>query len=288
MTKSLTCVAGYWGIAPSRASTAGIGILFLPGYGAIAGMFAWFFARFRLHQSILIRSAAWLCIMTSLAVPALLINGGFREQAKNSERNRLQAENSRKIAKNTAAIQHLLMANPGHEMTALEAEIAKHHDDRTFLIPALKIEFVSPATLDRYSRLSDLGVVLSVARNQRTCGDTLDWIYHNSSYPPYFFDALAENKNTNADTLRRLYEHPEPQMLLGRSLSRNPSAPRDLLEKLADSDDIPTWQNLLRNPALDCSLLRKVKASEDRFHHTDDVVSRATMQSLEARLCAAN
>ena len=111
----LTCVAGYWSITQSRASTAGIGILFLPGFGAIAATLAWLFARFRLHPSILIRSAAWLCIMASLAVPALLVNGGFREQAKNSERDRLQAENYRKIAENTTAIQHLLLVNPGQE-----------------------------------------------------------------------------------------------------------------------------------------------------------------------------
>ena len=278
-----TLAAGYWSITRSRSSTAGIGVLFLPGFGAVAALLAWLFARFRPHQEVWMRCVAWLCILTSFALPALLVFGGFREQDRNRERDRLQAENSRKIGENTAMIRQLLRDNPGHEAAALEAEIDKHRDDRTFLIPALETEFVSSGLLDRYSRFHDLGVVLAVARNQRTQADTLDWIYRNSSYPPYFFQALAENKNTNVEILRKLSEHPEPHMSLAGSLSRNPSTPRDILERVAASDDVWALRGLLENPSLDCELLRKVRRSLERSPRAADY--RTSMSARESRLC---
>jgi len=281
----ITIAAGYWSIAQSRSSTAGIGFLFLPGYGAIAAVLAWVFARFGHDVNKRISAAGWLCLLASLAFPVALIYGGIRLQQKNRARDREQAENLRRIGQNTATIRQLLRENPGSETAALETEIAKHPADRTFLIPALGTEFVSEATLERFSRSPDFGVVLEVARNQRTPSATLAWIYRSSSYPPLFFQALAENKNTNQEILRKLYEHPEPQGPLGRSLSNNPSVPRDILEKLADSPDPYTLQGLLRNPALDCPLLRKVQRSAAQATRQDYL--RSTIATLELRLCSA-
>ena len=286
LTFCSTAAAGFWSIAQSRASTAGIGVLFLPGYGAVAGLLAWLFARFRQHPNTSGRAAAWLCILASVGLPVVLVTGGFREQAKNRERDRKYADDSRRMGENRASIRELVRQNPGRETAALEAEIEKHRGDRTFLIPALEMEFVSEDTLDRLSRSSDLGIVLMVARHQHARAQTLDWIYRNSTYPPYFFQALAENKNTNAEILRKLFSHPEPQFSLAAPLSRNPSTPRDILEKLANSADIQTLQGLLKNAALDCELLRKVKGSVARSNRPDDQFSTATVASLELRLCS--
>jgi hypothetical protein len=81
---------------------------------------------------------------------------------------------------------------------------------------------VSEATLDRLASNSDLSVVLRVSTNPRTRPDTLERIYRTTSYPPYFFQALAEHRNTPVEILRRLATDPEPLVSLDSALAREP------------------------------------------------------------------
>jgi hypothetical protein len=283
----VTLAAGWWSIRQSRASTAGIGFLFLPGFAALSGALAWLFARLRRNPWPATRAAAWLCLLASVGLGVSIFVGGIQERTKNDSRDRQQAESLRSIVDNRLKIARLIQENAGNESAVLDAEIEKHRGDRTFLIPALETAFVSEDRLDQLSAHDDLYVVLSVARNPHTRSDTLERIYRKSSYPPYFFQALAEHKNTPIDILRTLASHSGPITMLDRSFARNPSAPRDILERIAGSGDVYALQNLLGNAALDCVLLRKAAARLRLADRNEIQLSDATIASLEARLCVA-
>ena len=281
----VTAATGYWSIRQSRASTAGIGFLFLPGAIALSGSLAALFDWWRRDRRPTARAAAWLSLLASVGIVISFCVGGLQEREKNAGRDRLQAENRRSIDENHLKIAQLIRENPGNEIEALDTEIDKHRGDRTFLIPALETPFVSEDRLDQLSAHDDLNVVLSVARNPRTRSDTLERIYRKSSYPPYFFQALAEHQNTPVDILRSLARHPEPIGSLDRALARNPSAPREVLDKIAGTGDVYALRNLLANAALDCELLRKAAARLGPADRNDIHSSAATIASLEARLC---
>ena len=283
----MTVATGYWSIRQSRASTAGIGFLFLPGASALSGSLAALFDWWRRDPRPIARAAAWLPLLASVGIVVSFCVGGLQEREKNASRDRLQAEYRRLIDENHLKIAQLIRENPGNEIAALDTEIDKHRGDRTFLIPALETPFVSEDRLDQLSAHDDLNVVLSVARNPRARSDTLERIYRQSSYPPYFFQALAEHKNTPVDILRSLARHPEPIGSLDVALARNPSAPRDVLDKIAGSGDVYALRSLLSNAALDCELLRKAAARLSSADRNDIQSSAATIASLEARLCVA-
>ena len=284
----VTMAAGYWSIVQSRSSTAGIGVLFLPGAGALSGALATLFGRLRVDPRPGFRIAAWLLLLASAGVAASFGVGGTRERAKNRDRDQQQVEQERRIAENRRAIELLLRDNQGREGAALDAEIGRHRGDRTFLIPALEMPFVSEEVLDGLSANDDLGVVLTVARNPRTRSDTLERIYRTSSYPPYFFQALAAHKNTPLAILRRLADQPAPMNaeMIDRTMAANPSAPRDVLDKVAGSNDVYALRNLLGNPALDCALLRKAEARLGPGDRSEVHSSDETIAALNARLCA--
>jgi len=252
-----TFAAGYWAIWQSRASTAGIGFLFLPSAAALSGGLALLFGRLRLHPLSALRTAGWLCLAASGALAGWIVVGGVQERAKNDERDRRQAESVRAIDENRVRIARIVQEHPGNESAALDAEIERHRTDRTFLIPALETSFVSAETLDRLASDSDLTIVLWVARNPRTRSETLERIYRTSRYPRYFFQALAEHKNT----------------------------PRDVLDAIAGSGDVFVLRRLLGNPALDCALLRKAAARLSSADRNDVQSSDATIAGLETRLC---
>lgn len=282
----LTFAAGYWSIRQSRASTAGIGFLFLPSIAALSGGLALVFARLRRDSRSVLRAAAWLCLMASASLAGWLCVAGVQERAKNDERDRRQAESLRAIDENRVRIARIIQEHAGNETAALDAEIDKHRRERTFLIPALETSFVSEETLDRLASDGDLNVVLWVSRNPRTRSDTLERIYRTSSYPPYFFQALAEHKNTPVEILRTIATHPEPLPPLDAALARNPSAPREILDRIAGSGDVFALRNLLGNAALDCALLRKVAARLGATDRNEGRSSEATIASLDARLCS--
>jgi hypothetical protein len=226
-----------------------------------------------------------LCLLASVGLAGWPCWAGIQERAKNNQRDRRQAESLRAIEENRVGIARLFQEHAGDESTALDAEIERHRTERTFLIPALETSFVSEETLDQLASDSDLTVVLSVSRNPRTRSDTLEKIYRTSNYPPLFFTALAEHRNTPVDILRTMATHPDPWPSLDRALARNPSVPRDVLDRIADSGDVFTLRHLLGNVALDCGLLRKAAARLSSADRNDVQSSDTTIAALERRLC---
>jgi hypothetical protein len=283
----MTITVGWWSILQSRSSTAAIGVLFLPGAGGLSGLLGLAFGRLRISPQPVVRALAWLCLFAGGGVTIAYGLGGIRERMMNRDRDRAEVESRRLMEENRRKIAELVRVDVRLSGAVLDAEIEKHRHDRTFLIPALETSSVSEDMLDRLSGDDDMGVVLMVARNSRTRSATLERIYRASRYPPYFFDALAENRNTPVTVLQDLAAHPAPMdpQLLDRTLARNPSVPRDMLNRIAGSSDVYALRNLLGNPALDCDLLRRAAerlGSVDRSN-----VSAATIGALRARLCQA-
>jgi hypothetical protein len=200
-----------------------------------------------------------LCLAASVGLAGWIGVGGIQERAKNDDRDRWQAERLRAIEANRITIARIVHEHAGNESASLDAEIEQHRTDPTFLIPALETSFVSEEELDRLASDNDLTVVSWVSRNPRTRSDTLERIYRTSSYPTYFFQALAEHRNT----------------------------PRDILDAIAASGDVFVLRHLLGNPSLDCALLRKTAARLSPADRNDARSSDATIASLETRLCAA-
>jgi hypothetical protein len=199
-------IAGAWAILQSRSSTAGIGFLFLPAAGALAGALGWAFGNLRKAQILPLRAAGWVCLLAALALPAWQIVGGVKTIALNQRRDAEQAAHAAEIAKNRALIAAALAQNPGREAETLERMIAEHSTERAFLIPALESRWVSPATLDRMAGSTDLGIVLQAVRHPNCPPATLARVYRTSSYPGYFEQALLANANTPADIRREIEE----------------------------------------------------------------------------------
>jgi hypothetical protein len=288
---AVTFAAGYWSILQSRASTAGIGFLFLPGAGALSGLLAALFARLRTHPKPANRTAAWLCLAGSLGVGTSFGIGGLQERAKNRGRDREQVEHRRSFDEDRLRIAEMMQKNPGTESTALDAEIERHIGDQSFLTAAVETAYVSEDRLDQLSTRD--GLVLSVARNPRTRSDTLERIYRKSAGATHGyqmlpeFQALAAHKNTPLDILRAIANGPESNPLIDRALAGNPSAPRDVLDKIAGSGDVYMLRSLLGNAALDCGLLRKAAARLGPGDRNEVRSTDAAIASLEARLCVA-
>jgi hypothetical protein len=230
-----TLIAGFWSILQSRSSTAGIGLLFLPGVASLSALPAAAFAAWRVSTRRGMRAASLVALIASIVAPTAVVFSGFENRAKNARADRAYAEDERAIAANRVRIAALLRAQPGEEESVLSAEIAAHRHDRTVLIPALETAFVPEDMLDALSRESDLGIVLMVANNRRTRAETLEHIDRRATYPPYFFQALAANPHTPQPVLRELAHRSSENSGIAPALTHNPSTPPDVLNAIRSS-----------------------------------------------------
>jgi hypothetical protein len=203
-------IAGAWATLQSRASTAGIGFLFLPAMASLAGTLGWAFANLRGARTLPLRAAGWVCLLAAFALPAWQILAGKQTIQLNQRGDAEQAAHVREIEKNRALINAALAQNPGRETETLERMIAERAKERAFLIPALESRWVSSATLDRMADSTDLGIVLQAVRHPNCPPATLARVYRTTPYPGYFAQALLANPNTPADILRELQEKRGP------------------------------------------------------------------------------
>jgi len=285
---------GYWSILQSRASTAGIGVLFLPAAGALSGLLAVTFARLRQNPRLPIRIAAWLCLAAGLASPVSSVVGTFRMRAMYRDADRRSEANRQTIAETREKIELLMLESPGRETAVLDAEIDRHRDDSLFMTAALETAFVSEERLDQLA--ADNHLLMLIARNRRTRSDTLEKIFRKKMDDPkkYFwigrseFQAMAGHKNTPAAILQMIADDPKRfEGTYDYQFATNPSTPRGVLARIADTANVHMLQALMGNAALDCELVRTIAARlgpDDRneVHSTDEAIAER-----ERRLCAA-
>jgi hypothetical protein len=104
--------AGAWAILQSRSSTAAIGYLFLPLWGAMAGLLGLGGGRLWARPGIVARALAVACLAGALAIPVLLLVDGRRRNAPSRERVVTRRARDPRIAGMRAGISSML-ATPG-------------------------------------------------------------------------------------------------------------------------------------------------------------------------------
>jgi len=230
---ALSVAAGYWAITRSRSSTAAIGILFLPFYGAVAGALGWAGGVLRRSETRGWRPVGWVCLLGAAGIVALLVAGGFQSMKLNERRDTQQLTLTRAVEAERAAIRNMLQLNSGREAEVLNQAIADRMNDRAFLIAALESPFVSADRLDQLADSKDLGMELQVARNPNCRGATLARLYRTSPYPAYLYQALAAHPRTPPDILRDIYSHRQMISGLDQWFVKNPATPNDILDEIA-------------------------------------------------------
>ena len=281
---------GVWAILQSRSSTAGIGFLFLPLLGVLAGFLGLAFGRWRLAPEPAKRAVAWVALAGALLLVSFNLVDGAQTRVKNRVRDDKQAEFSAAVGHNRDSITAALKQNPGRERAWLDSSIRARMNDRAFLLAALPNDSISPAILDTLANSNDLGIALEAVRNPNTTGETLERVYHAKTYPDYFFQALAAHHNTPPDVLRELYRRPRTISGLDIWFAGNPSTPKEILSEIArTTSDRNVANALVNNTALDCPILTQLAANLMKRQNRDaDNPEVARVTELVPVLCQKN
>lgn len=283
----LTLGIGLWAIFQSRASTAAIGLLFLPFYGVFSGGMAWLYRNLIYAENRLLRAMSWLSLALSLAMPVWLVYSGLDTIALNRSRDAQHRAGMAEIENNRQQIKASLANNPGRETEIVEGLIREHGSNRNFILPLLETHHVTSATLARLAASDDLGVALSAVRNPACPSEALARVYQTHSYPDYFFQAVAAHSNAPPDILLDLYRRPATIMGLDRSFAINPATPHEILVEIAGrTNESFVVQQLLQNPKLDCTLLPAIEAALHRSERPTDSYSQRRLSELRGGVCA--
>jgi hypothetical protein len=280
-------VTGIWSIDQSRSSTAGIGFLVIPMFGALGGFLGLAFGRYRTSTDLSWRIGAWLGLACALVLISFNIYGGRQEISKNKGRDKTQEAFRAEISRDRDSITAALKANPGHARAWLDSSIRTRMTDRAFLLAAIPNDSVSPEILDTLANSSDFGIALEAVRNPNTRPETLERVYRTKSYPDYFFQALAAHRHTPPKVLLELYRRPQTITGLDIWFAGNPSTPKEILEQISrTATDRSVIAALLENPSLDCRMLSQLAVTTmRRQNHDADNPNVARVSELVPKLC---
>ena len=283
---ALAAGSAYWSITQSRSSTAGIGILGLPLMLALGGFLGLAFGRWRASTHGFRSVGALLSLGGAVLLIAFNIREGWKTIGKNQVRDVQQAAHSAEIDRDRALIAAGLAKNENRQRAYLDSSIRARMSDRAFLIAALENDSISPAILDTLANSNDPGIALQVVRNASTGGATLARVYTTSSYPDYFFQALAENPRTPPEIIRELYNKPRTISGLDYWFAQNPATPREILDKISKTTKEPTVMSaLLQNPVLDCALLEQAARTVAATPPNPAYQNEARIEELRPTLC---
>ena len=268
----ITIAAGSWAILQSRASTAGIGFVFLPTLAALAGGLALAYSASRRARSGVLRLLGVTALLASGVPAALALRDGVRTIARNAHRDEEQARRDSALARHRARLDTLLATSGDRGAATLEAELRAHRDDRELVLAALERSQISPALLDSFAHSPDLGIALQAVRNPRTTSATLETIYHTHPNRTYFLQALAGHANAPPSLLREIRAlRPAPITGLDIWFAGNPSTPTDVLRDVArTTESIDAMRTLLQHPALDCAMIEDATRGPAVRSHPDD------------------
>ncbi len=284
---ALAAGTAYWSITQSRSSTAGIGILGLPLMLALGGFLGLAFGRWRASTHGGRSVGALLSLGGAVLLIAFNLREGRKTIGKNQVRDVQQAAHSAEIERDRALIAAGLAKNENRQRAYLDSSVRTRMNDRAFLIAALENDSISPAILDTLANSNDLGIALQTVRNGSTSGATLARVYKTSSYPHYFFQALAENPRTPPEIIRELYTKPRTISGLDYWFAQNPATPRDILDKISKtSKEATVISALLQNPVLDCVLLEQAARNVAVTPPNPAYQNDARIEELRPTLCA--
>jgi hypothetical protein len=272
LVAAATFGAGMWEIRQSRASTAAIGLVFLPTLAAVAGILALAYSASRGADSRLIRRLGIAALVASALPAVIALRGGRSTISRNTIRDADQARRDSAYARYRARLDTMLPTIPDRAADTLQALLRANRDDRELVLAALERPQVPAALLDTFARSPDLGIALQAVRNLNASSETLERIYRTHQYRDYFLQALAEHPNTPAPILREIHAlRPAPITGLDIAFAANPSSPTDVLLDLArTSENIEAVRTLLRHPALDCAMTEGVVRGPAVRSHPDD------------------
>lgn len=268
---------GAFAILQSRSSTSGIGFIFLPDIALVPGLIG--LALGRAHGVYLLARQSQSPTATprrNMIILGVFLLMPFVWQAyaalqtisKNKARDGEYARQSIAIKDNAKELAGLLSASPGRESDILRQEAA-NTNDRTLLIPIAESTFASADLLETLSRSADSGVVQAVVRNTNTAGKTLEWVYRNHSYPPFFYMSLSGNTSTPEAILRELYGKRAENGGIAWNLARNPSLPDDILTQLTFEQDKYLLRDILNRAQLSCAQVSNVVDTANRIRDAD-------------------
>jgi hypothetical protein len=255
-----TIAAGAWALVQSRSSTAGIGFLFLPVLGSIAGLSALAYTESRRAESPVLR-ALGLAALVGTGVPMVVeLRAGRATIARNASRDADQARRDSAYARYRVQLDAILATSGDRARDTVEALLRTRRDDRELVLAALERPQVSAPLLDTFARSPDLGIALQAIRNPNTSPGTLERIYRTHEYRNYFLQALAAHPNTPPAVLREINAlRPAPITGLDIWFAGNPSTPEDVLLDVArTTESLDAVRTLLRHPALDCAMIEGV------------------------------
>lgn len=284
----LAAGSAFWAITQSRSSTAGIGFLGLPFIGAIGGFLGLAFGRWRSSTDAGRSVGALAGLGGAVLLVAWNIREGTKTLATNEVRDERQVAHSAEIERDRALIAAGLGQNEHRQRVYIDSSIRARINDRAFLIAALENDSVSPAVLDTLATSGDLGIALQAVRNPSTSRATLRRVYLTHSNPNYFLQALAAHPNTPPEIIREIYTKPRTITGLDIWFARNPSTPRDILDRISKtSKERSVISELLQNPVLDCALLEQAAGNVAAAPHEPADYVTARIEEARPELCAS-
>jgi hypothetical protein len=283
----LTFGAGAWAILQSRASTAGIGFIFLPVLAALSGTLALGYAASRRSEHAALRALGMVALVAT-AVPAVIsVRDGLVTGERNATRDAEQARRGARLDAQRARLDSAIASAGDGAADTVNAMLRARLDDRELVLAALERPIVSAALLDSFARSPDLGIALQAVRNRNTSPSTLESIYRTHVNRMYFLQALAGHANTPPAVIREIHGI-RPVQITGLDIwfAGNPSAPVDVLRAVArESDSIHAVRALLQHPALDCAMVESVARGPAVRAHADDADVAARIAEARAARC---
>jgi len=284
---AITIAVGAWAILQSRASTAGIGFIFLPILGCAAGGLVLAYLASRRAQSGIVRTVG-LAALVAAAVPAVAaLRGGRASIARNQSRDADQVRRDSAYARHRVRLDTVLAGSGDRAADTLEALAREHAADRELVLAVLERPEAPATLLDTFAHSPDLGIALQAIRNPNAQPETLERIYRTHQYRDYFLQALAAHANTPPAILREIRAlRPAPITGLDIWFAGNRSTPTDVLLDVArTSESIDAVRTLLQHPALDCGMIEGVARGPALRAHADDADVAERLATLRATKC---
>lgn len=262
---ALCLAAGVWAITRSRASTAAIGFLFLPYTAMLVGLLGLAFGYGRSAKYLGARIAGWASLaIAALIIGSLLMSGKESIQLNTARQTEAEAWHTT-MDSARATVQTLLLGNKGRETEVLSAQtLEQRRKSPAFVLAAVETPYLSPDVLDSLVTTTDISLTPAVVRNPNTRPATLERVFRTHHMQWYFHQDLAANPHTPPTILRAIYETRPPRINnLPYWLADNPATPKDILGQIADTTtDRNVLNAFLRNPALDCPLVKKIEVRD--------------------------